>query len=73
MVEFAKGAKGMALNFENENIAIVIFDNDTAIKEGDIVKRTGSIVYVPVRKDLLGRVNDMLGVPIDEKGALNVT
>jgi F-type H+-transporting ATPase subunit alpha len=73
MVEFARVAKGMALNFENKNIVIVIFDNDIAIKEGDIVKRTEFTVDVSVRKALLGRVNDMLGVPIDEKGALNVT
>jgi F0F1-type ATP synthase alpha subunit len=54
----------MALNFENKNIVIVIFDNDIVIKEGDIVKRTEFTVDVSVRKALLGRVNDMLGVPI---------
>ncbi len=70
MVEFASGVKGMALNLENENVGIVIFGSDTAIKEGDIVKRTGSIVDVPVGKALLGRVVDALGVPIDGKGAL---
>jgi F0F1-type ATP synthase alpha subunit len=64
MVEFARVAKGMALNFENKNIVIVIFDNDIVIKEGDIVKRTEFTVDVSVRKALLGRVNDMLGVPI---------
>src|SRR5579875_3218812 len=70
MVEFASSVKGMALNPENENVGIIIFGSDTAIKEGDIVKRTGSIVDVPVGKALLGRVVDALGVPIDGKGAL---
>ncbi len=71
MVEFASGVKGMALNLENENVGIVIFGSDTAIKEGDIVKRTGFIVDVHVGKALLGRVVDALGVPIDGKGALS--
>lgn len=71
MVEFASGVKGMALNLENENVGIVIFGSDTAIKEGDMVKRTGSIVDVPVGKAMLGRVVDALGVPIDGKGALS--
>lgn len=70
MVEFANGVKGMALNLENENVGIVIFGSDTAIKEGDIVKRTGAIVDVPVGTALLGRVVDALGVPIDGKGPL---
>nr|QJH92147.1 ATP synthase F1 subunit alpha [Taxus baccata] len=70
MVEFASGVKGIALNPENENVGIVVFGNDVAIKEGDLVKRTGSIVDVPVGKALLGRVVDALGVPIDGKGAL---
>ncbi|CAI9262581.1 unnamed protein product [Lactuca saligna] len=64
MVEFAKGMKGIALNLENENAGIVVFGSDTAIK-GDLVKRTGSIVDVPVGKAMLGRVVDTLGVPID--------
>lgn len=68
MVEFASGVKGIALNLENENVGIVVFGNDVAIKEGDLVKRTGSIVDVPVGKALLGRVVDALGVPIDGKG-----
>jgi F-type H+-transporting ATPase subunit alpha len=72
MVEFASGVKGMALNLENENVGVVIFGNGTAIKEGDIVKRTRSIVDVPVGKALLGGVVDALGVPIDGKGALSV-
>nr|YP_009755792.1 ATP synthase F1 subunit alpha [Gonatozygon brebissonii]QIQ23070.1 ATP synthase F1 subunit alpha [Gonatozygon brebissonii] len=70
MVEFSNGVKGMALNLENENVGIVVFGSDTAIKEGDIVKRTGSIVDVPVGRELLGRVVDALGVPIDGKGPL---
>nr|BDG69782.1 ATPase subunit 1 [Cephalotaxus harringtonia var. wilsoniana] len=70
MVEFASGVKGIALNPENENVGIVVSGNDVAIKEGDLVKRTGSIVDVPVGKALLGRVVDALGVPIDGKGAL---
>ncbi|KAJ1415644.1 ATPase, F1/V1/A1 complex, alpha/beta subunit, N-terminal domain [Sesbania bispinosa] len=65
MVEFASGEKGIALNLENENVGIVVFGSDTAIKEGDLVKRTGSIVDVPAGKAMLGRVVDALGVPID--------
>jgi len=71
MVEFANGVKGIALNLENENVGIVVFGSDTAIKEGDLVKRTGSIVDVPAGRALLGRVVDGLGVPIDGKGALS--
>jgi F-type H+-transporting ATPase subunit alpha len=70
MVEFSNGIKGMALNLENENVGIVVFGSDTAIKEGDIVKRTGAIVDVPVGTGMLGRVVDALGVPIDGKGPL---
>ena len=71
MVEFASGVKGIAMNLENENVGIVVFGSDTAIKEGDLVKRTGSIVDVPAGKAMLGRVVDALGVPIDGKGALS--
>ena len=71
MVEFNDGSKGMALNLENDNVGVVIFGDDRKIKEGDIVKRTNSIVDVPVGKDLLGRVVDGLGVPIDGKGSLS--
>ncbi|KAG6467081.1 hypothetical protein ZIOFF_075131 [Zingiber officinale] len=71
MVEFASGVKGIALNLENENVGIVVFGSDTAIKEGDLVKRTGSIVDVPAGKAMLGRVVDALGVPIDGFGALS--
>ena len=70
MVEFPGGIAGMALNLERDNVGIVIFGSDKTIKEGDVVKRTGSIVDVPVGKGLLGRVVDALGNPIDGKGPL---
>ena len=70
MVEFSSGIKGMALNLENQAVGVVVFGNDTQILEGDLVKRTGSIVDVSVGKGLLGRVVDALGNPIDGKGAL---
>jgi F-type H+/Na+-transporting ATPase subunit alpha len=71
MVEFADGTKGMALNLETDNVGVVIFGEDTGIREGDTVKRTGAIVDVPVGKGLLGRVVDALGNPIDGKGPLS--
>ena len=71
MVEFSEGTKGMALNLETDNVGVVIFGDDSQIKEGDIVKRTGEIVDVPVGKELLGRVVDGLGNPIDGKGPIN--
>jgi F-type H+-transporting ATPase subunit alpha len=70
MVEFPGGIKGMALNLEADNVGIVIFGDDRYIKEGDIVKRTGDIVQVPVGKEMLGRVVDALGNPIDGKGPI---
>ena len=70
MVEFPGGIKGMALNLETDNVGVVIFGDDRAIKEGDTVKRTGAIVDVPVGKGLLGRVVDGLGNPIDGKGPI---
>jgi F-type H+/Na+-transporting ATPase subunit alpha len=70
MVEFANGVKGMALNLEADNVGVVIFGSDSEIKEGDTVKRTGTIVDVPVGKGLLGRVVDALGNPIDGKGPI---
>src|SRR3954465_8329927 len=73
MVEFPGGIKGMALNLETDNVGIVIFGNDSTIKEGDTVKRTGAIVEVPVGKGLLGRVMDGLGNAIDGKGDLLTT
>ncbi len=73
MVEFAGGERGMALNLEEDNVGIVIFGSDRAIREGDTVKRTGDIVSVPTGPELLGRVVDGLGNPIDGKGPLNST
>ena len=70
MVEFANGIKGMALNLEADNVGVVIFGSDAEIREGDTVKRTGTIVDVPVGKGLLGRVVDGLGNPIDGKGPI---
>ncbi len=70
MVEFPGGIRGMALNLETDNVGVVIFGNDRDIKEGDTVKRTGAIVEVPVGKELLGRVVDALGNPIDGKGPI---
>jgi F-type H+/Na+-transporting ATPase subunit alpha len=73
MIEFSNGIKGMALNLEADNVGAVIFGSDAEIKEGDVVKRTGTIVDVPVGKELLGRVVDGLGNPIDGKGPLKTT
>jgi F-type H+-transporting ATPase subunit alpha len=70
MVEFTNGIKGMALNLEADNVGIVIFGSDSEIREGDTVRRTGTIVDVPVGKGLLGRVVDGLGNPIDGKGPI---
>jgi len=70
MVEFANGVKGMALNLEADNVGVVIFGSDAEIREGDTVKRTETIVDVPVGKGLLGRVVDALGNPIDGKGPI---
>jgi F-type H+-transporting ATPase subunit alpha len=71
MVEFDGGIKGMALNLEPDNVGIVVFGNDREIKEGDIVRRTGAIVDVPVGPELLGRVVDPLGAPLDGKGPID--
>ena len=73
MVEFANGIKGMALNLEADNVGVVIFGSDAEIREGDTVKRTGTIVDVPIGKELLGRVVDGLGNPIDGKGPLKTS
>lgn len=70
MVEFASGLRGMALNLESDNVGVVVFGNDRDIAEGDLVKRTGSIVDVPVGMGMLGRVVDALGNPIDGKGPI---
>ncbi len=71
LVEFPGGTAGMALNLEADNVGVVIFGSDRDIKEGDTVKRTGSIVDTPIGKELLGRVVDALGNPIDGKGPIN--
>ena len=73
MVEFADGTRGMALNLENDNVGVVIFGDDRHIREGDLVKRTKSIVDTPVGKGLLGRVVDPLGNPLDGKGPIEAT
>ncbi|EER13420.1 conserved hypothetical protein, partial [Perkinsus marinus ATCC 50983] len=71
MVEFSCGLKGMALNLETDNVGVVVFGEDRNILEGDSVKRTKAIVDVPVGKELLGRVVDGLGNPIDDMGPIN--
>jgi len=73
MVEFDNGTKGMALNLEADNVGVVIFGSDAEIREGSTVKRTGTIVDVPIGKALLGRVVDALGNPIDGKGPIETT
>ncbi|MBY8976058.1 F0F1 ATP synthase subunit alpha [Rhodobacteraceae bacterium NNCM2] len=73
MVEFPGNIRGMALNLEADNVGVVIFGDDRSIKEGDTVKRTGTIVDVPAGKGLLGRVVDALGNPIDGKGPIDAT
>jgi F-type H+-transporting ATPase subunit alpha len=73
MVQFDGDVKGMALNLEADNVGVVIFGNDSAIREGDTCRRTGTIVDVPVGKALLGRVVDGLGNPIDGKGPIETT
>jgi len=73
MVEFPGGIRGMALNLESDNVGIVIFGSDRDIKEGDTVKRTNSIVDVPVGNGLLGRVVDGLGNPLDGKGPIETS
>jgi F-type H+/Na+-transporting ATPase subunit alpha len=70
MVEFESGVRGMALNLETDNVGVVVFGSDREIAEGQTVKRTGAIVDVPVGKELLGRVVDALGNPIDGKGPI---
>lgn len=70
LVEFRGETKGMVLNLEVDNVGVIIFGSDREIKEGDAVKRTGKIVDVPVGKELLGRVVDGLGNPIDGKGPI---
>ncbi|KAG8421520.1 Alpha subunit of the F1 sector of mitochondrial F1F0 ATP synthase [Metarhizium acridum] len=71
LVEFASGVKGMCMNLEAGQVGVVLFGSDRLVKEGEAVKRTGAIVDVPVGPELLGRVVDALGNPIDGKGPLN--
>ncbi|KAK7730000.1 Alpha subunit of the F1 sector of mitochondrial F1F0 ATP synthase [Cytospora paraplurivora] len=71
LVEFASGVKGMCMNLEAGQVGVVLFGSDRLVKEGETVKRTGEIVDVPVGPELLGRVIDALGNPIDGKGPLN--
>lgn len=71
MVKFSSGVSGMALNLESDNVGIVVLGNDRDIQEGDVVKRTGMIVDVPVGEEMLGRVLDALGNPIDGLGPIN--
>lgn len=70
LVDFSDGTKGMALNLEEDNVGIVVFGSDVGIKEGDVVRRSGTIVDVPVGRGMLGRVVDALGNPIDGKGPI---
>lgn len=71
LLEFPNGVFGMALNLEEDVVGAVLFGEDTLIKEGDIVKRTGRIMEVPVGDALLGRVVNAIGQPIDGKGPIN--
>ncbi|MCH0629716.1 F0F1 ATP synthase subunit alpha [Kocuria palustris] len=71
LVEFSSGVKGMALNLEADQVGVVLFGSDRLVKEGETVKRTGQIVSVPVGPEMLGRVVDGLGNPIDGKGPIN--
>lgn len=71
LVEFPNNVFGMALNLEEENVGVVLFGDSSLVKEGDTVKRTGKVVEVPVGKELLGRVVNPLGVPMDGKGSIN--
>lgn len=73
MVEFGSGVKGMTLNLESDNVGVVIFGEDRDIREGEKVKRTNFIVDVPVGRELLGRVVDALGNPLDGLGAIETT
>ena len=71
LVEFESGVRGMALNLEEENVGVVLLGDDTLVREGELVRRTGRIVEVPVGDELVGRVIDALGNPLDGKGAIN--
>ncbi len=73
LIEFPDGVFGMALNLEEDNIGCVLLGSDRNIKEGDTVKRTGRIVEVPVGEEMIGRVVNALGQPIDGKGNISAT
>jgi F-type H+-transporting ATPase subunit alpha len=73
LVEFPNGVFGMALNLEEDNVGVILFGDDKLIKEGDTVKRTGKVASVPVGEELLGRVVNPLGVPLDGRGPINAT
>src|SRR3990167_4628662 len=73
LVEFPGGVMGMIFNLEEDNVGAILFGEDTYIKEGDTVKRTGNIAQVPVGDAMIGRVVDALGRPIDDKGAIKTT
>src|SRR4030042_2570937 len=71
LLEFPNGVFGMALNLEEESVGAVLFGEDKLVKEGDIVKRTGKVMAVPVGPELRGRVVNAIGQPIDGKGPIN--
>ena len=71
LVEFAGGLRGMVLNLEEDNVGVAIMGGSRSVKEGDLVRRTGRIIEVPVGEQLLGRVVDALGVAIDGKGPIS--
>jgi len=73
MVEFSSGVRGMSLNLETDNVGIVVLGNDRDIQEGDVVKRTGAIVDVPIGEEMLGRTFDALGNAIDGLGPVKTT
>ena len=70
LVRFSNGEYGMALNLEENSVAVVMLGSDEGIREGDVVERTGTVVSVPVGEDMIGRVVNALGAPIDGKGAI---
>ena len=73
LLDFGNDIYGMVLNLEQDNVGAVLLGGDTKIKEGDIVKRTGKIMQVPVGESMIGRVVDALGRPIDGKGPIHTT
>ena len=73
LVELPNGVFGMALNLEEDNVGLVLFGDTRLVKEGDIAKRTGKVVEVPVGEEMLGRIVNPLGQPIDGKGPINTS